>query len=134
MNEGLSILFRQSQWVRRQFETRKTDKALLKILYLSWQHVPDIDSFLCEAENLFPSLNCGLASVFLKYYLGEGEITHGYYKETPHSFLWICSKDVIIDITADQFSGSPVYVGAYHYPWIMGAPTHRLIKETHDAI
>lgn len=101
--------------VRRDFESGKIPKKLLADLYHNYNPSVEIDSFIDEAERLFPALNCGLASVYLQHVIGRGEVVHGSYNDHNHTFLSI--GELIIDITADQFGGPKVYIGPLQTPW-----------------
>jgi hypothetical protein len=103
--------------VRREFEQKKIPRNKLKGIYLSYNpSIEDINYFVSDAERLFPNLNCGLASVYLKFVLGFGEIVKGSYSGIGHTFLLIQDNN-IIDVTADQFGGPKVYVGQLKDPW-----------------
>ena len=90
-------------------------ESLLRTLYLEYHAIPEPDLFFSRAKELFPSLNCGIASVYLKHCFGAGQIVQGSYAGLGHTFLVL--DDVIVDITADQFGGPPVYVGPLISPW-----------------
>ncbi|HIH42796.1 TPA: hypothetical protein HA246_04075 [Candidatus Woesearchaeota archaeon] len=104
---------------RKKFETDKIPINKLKKLYLAYNKMPNIKKFLLQAKKLFPKLNCGLATVYLKYMLGSGKIVNGKYKNNNHTFLLLANKQnkLIIDITADQYEGPKVYVGRIKKPW-----------------
>ena len=102
--------------IREDFEKQNINYNLLKELYLRDNSIGDIDSFIEESKKVFPKLNCGLASVYLKEKLKVGEVVKGKYKEANHTFLLI-DEEIIVDITADQFGGQKVYVGPVIYPW-----------------
>ena len=103
--------------VREQFEQKKVDKEELKLLYLAYSPIEDIDTFLEEAQKLFPKLNCGLATVLLKKHFPEGEIMQGKYGDNNHTFLLL--DGIVIDITADQYGGPKVYVGPLKESWTL---------------
>jgi len=105
----------QASKVRLQFEQRHIDKKLLKELYSHYADVGDADVFVEKAFDLFPRLNCGLASVYLRQVLGTGQIIRGRYGNKKHTFLLIDGK--VVDITADQYGGPKVYVGPLRKPW-----------------
>lgn len=100
---------------RQDLESGTVDQELLRILYISYNPLSRSKLFIERSRTLFPSLNCGIASCYLKHLYGRGEIKTGNYKNNPHTFLQI--KNIIIDITADQFGGPPVYIGKLKYPW-----------------
>ncbi|MBS3168250.1 hypothetical protein J4216_03940 [Candidatus Woesearchaeota archaeon] len=100
---------------RKDFENKKINKETLKELYLNYNKIEEIDTFLDEAEILFPKLNCGLASLYLKYKLKKGVIINGKYKENNHTFLLM--DNIIIDITSDQYDGPKIYIGEIKHPW-----------------
>ena len=87
---------------RKAFETKKIDRSILKELYAQYHPVRNIDVFINRATSFFPNLNCGVASVYLKYMLGRGNIVNGNYSNNNHTFL-LLNKKTIIDITADQY-------------------------------
>ena len=101
---------------RREFEESRVDKDLLARLYLAYNQVEDINSFIKRADLIFPSLNCGLASAYIQGKIECGEIVLGHYHNNPHSFL-LLDEGFIVDITADQFGGPKIYVGPLTYPW-----------------
>ncbi len=102
--------------VRALFESKKIDSAILKKEYRAYHDVPDIDGFISLAKDLFPSLNCGLASLYLRSMLAQGTIVRGRYGNEPHTFL-IIDGGLVVDITADQYGGPRVYVGPLQLPW-----------------
>ncbi len=78
----------------------------------------------------FPDEACQVATDELKHRLGFGEIIDGSYVVTDsgghesferHEFLEVGRTDraerTIVDISADQFGGPPLYVGAWIRPW-----------------
>ncbi|MGO7542217.1 hypothetical protein ACC680_26955 [Rhizobium ruizarguesonis] len=77
----------------------------------------------CDPETLFVTLQgfpdgaCEDASLLLARFLGEngfGEFRHMAGKRGDRSHVWLQQGNVILDITADQFSDfphGPVYVG-----------------------
>ena len=101
---------------RRKFELGQADKELLVRLYTDYNPVDDIESFLEQANVLFPRLNCGLTTVYLREVFGDGDIVKGRYNNENHTFL-LMNGDTIIDITADQYGGPRVYVGPLRKPW-----------------
>src|SRR3989344_5019206 len=101
--------------VRNDFEQQNIDYNLLGRLYNEYEPMKGLDSFINTSRKIFPHLNCGLTTVYLKSILKQGEIVNGKYENQNHTFLKI--EDLIIDITADQFNGSKVYVGKMKKPW-----------------
>ncbi len=103
--------------VRKQFEKGAIRPAHLATLYASYNsEVSDTSLFVSHAQHLFPSLNCGLASVYLQHLLGTGMIVQGLYAEQPHTFLLLAGS-IVVDITADQYGGPSVYAGPLTNPW-----------------
>ncbi|MDD5437790.1 MAG: hypothetical protein PHC70_01455 [Patescibacteria group bacterium] len=100
--------------IRLEFEKKRVSKIKLKNLYFKYNPVINVISFIKEAEKLFPKLNCGLTSVYLKNVLG-GEVIQGKYGQHKHTFLLL--NDQVVDITADQYGGPKVYIGELRYPW-----------------
>jgi hypothetical protein len=114
--------------VRREFEQRRTPRSLLAGLYLAYNPATgDINAFLDRAARLFPTGNCGLASIYLQHRLRIGKLEKGKYDGNDHTFLnlkgFITEKALIIDITTDQFRGPAVYVGEYIKPWVESLST-----------
>ena len=101
---------------RRDFEANNIDRTTLCKLYSSYASIEDIDLFLLRASQIFPSMNCGVASVLLHDRLKAGKVVYGKYKHHCHSFL-LLEDETVIDITADQYGGPPIYVGALIAPW-----------------
>lgn len=101
--------------VRAAFEARSCDNGIAAAAYQAYTSVPDIELFLWRAQVLFPALNCGLCSAYLRSVLSCGSIVHTRYNGHPHTVLAV--DNVIIDITADQYGGPPIYVGAARPPW-----------------
>ena len=93
------------------------DAAVLAGLYGTYARVPDPDVFVSEALSMFPALCCGLASVYLQRTLGTGTLVRGQFGGENHTVLEIVELGVIIDVTADQFGGPPIYVGPWVAPW-----------------
>jgi hypothetical protein len=106
--------------VRAAFETGTYDEDIAVAAYQADAPVPDIELFLRRARVLFPALNCGLCSAYLRAVLGFGSMARTRYNGHPHTVLAV--DNVIIDITADQFGGPPTYVGAVQPPWILDEP------------
>lgn len=102
--------------IRSLFEERKIAPTLLKELYKVYNPLPHMEQFIEKSQLFFPNLNCGITSLYLKHILKEGKLINGGYAGQNHTFLFL-NKGLIIDITADQFGGPPVYVGPMLYPW-----------------
>jgi hypothetical protein len=103
---------------RKLFETGLINDNLLIDLYNHYnKDVGNTNLFIKRAKDLFPKLNCGLASVYLQKLLGEGEVIGGKYKDQDHTFLLL--KRMVIDITADQYGGPRVYIGPLKRPWAL---------------
>ena len=100
---------------RRSFEEKEIEPSLLEKLYSKYNPIQDISLFIQRAREAFPSSNCGIASLYLRHILEEGEVVRGEYAGNNHTFLMIGSK--VIDITADQYHGPKVYVGTLKAPW-----------------
>lgn len=103
---------------RKIFENKKIDKSILKELYLKYNPLDNIDSFIEEAINIYPKLNCGLASLYLNSIIKNGEIINGKYKDENHTFLLI-NKRIVVDITSDQYGDQKVYVGKLIKPYAL---------------
>lgn len=101
--------------VRAAFEAGSHDDCIAAAAYRAYTSMADIELFLRRARALFPALNCGLCSAYLRSVLGRGSIVRTTYNGHPHTVLAIDS--VIVDITADQFGGPPIYVGAAMPLW-----------------
>ncbi len=108
---------------RTLFENRQVNRQLLQALYRDYnQKVKNLNLFVKKAEELFPYLNCGLVTVYLKKLLKSGKIINGKYEDKNHTFLLITNPDnmeFIIDITADQYGGPSMYVGPLQAPWTL---------------
>jgi hypothetical protein len=112
----MSHLLKTAIIARSKFQDNVIKSSLLSELYKKYNpRVEDIDEFVGLASKSFPDLNCGLASVYLQHTLQEGKIVQGSYNNHNHTFLKVRSE--IVDITADQFGGPKVYVGALVLPW-----------------
>ena len=107
--------------VRREFENHQVDALLLQRLYEAYNpEVEDSRLFVERGMRQFPSLNCGLASVYLRKVLGMGKVINGKYLYLNHTFLLIENFNddaIVMDITADQYGGPPIYVGPVKAPW-----------------
>lgn len=110
------IIEKTAYQARKEFEMGIADQRLLVDLYRNYADVGDILKFVSKAKEIFPSGNCGLASLYLKEKLG-GEVVQGKYRGNNHTFLLIDS--IIIDITSDQFGGPEVYIGPLQLPWAL---------------
>lgn len=107
--------------VRRQFEEHKIDDDLLIRLYNDYNpEVEDAKLFVESAKGLFPNLNCGLTTVYLKDCLQMGRIVNGKYDSENHTFLLIeelSEEPILVDITSDQYGGPDIYIGPIVMPW-----------------
>lgn len=113
-----SRILNKAKQVRDLMEKGIADKKLLASLYKEYADIDDIQSFVARAEEMFPKLNCGLASVYLKHELGEGKIVNGKFKNENHTFLLLDDGN-IADITADQYGGPEIYYGPLREPWLI---------------
>jgi hypothetical protein len=104
--------------VRKDFETKIVDQIRLRGLYREYNDIPDITNFISRAVEQFPNFNCGVASVYLQHIFGAGAIVQGRYLEHDHTFL-LLDRNIIVDITADQYGGPAVYVGLFKEPWAL---------------
>lgn len=108
---------------RKQFEDHRVDTQTLEKLYAAYNpDVGDVALFIQRARELFPHLNCGLASVYLREILNLGTVTQGEYLNHDHTFLLIENEQdspTVADITSDQYGGPPVYVGPLQAPWAL---------------
>jgi hypothetical protein len=111
----MSSLLKMAVLARGQFNEHTLQRDLLKKLYKNYNPDVETESFIDKAAQIFPNLNCGIASVYLKHVLKKGKIVQGSYGSQNHTFLLI--DKTIIDITADQYGGPSVYVGPLKYPW-----------------
>ncbi len=101
---------------RQDFENGALDTKLLIDLYQSYNRLKNPREFVTRAQKMFPNLNCGLASVYLKHLFKKGEIIKGKYADESHTFLQL-DNNLIVDITADQYGGPPIYVGPITPPY-----------------
>lgn len=101
---------------RAAFEARQIDPYLLRELYSTYAQVTDVEWFVEKAAILFPRLNCGLVSVYLRHLLRQGSVERGRYRGRGHTFL-LLEDGTIVDITADQYGGPKVYCGPLVEPW-----------------
>jgi hypothetical protein len=111
----LAMLHAKAREVRLAFECNAFDTELARRAYRAYAPDIDLDLFLDRARGLFPALNCGLCSTYLAAVLGCGVIRRGKYGDMGHTVLMV--GGLIVDITADQFGGAPMYVGAPQLPW-----------------
>lgn len=109
-------LFNLVAQTRHLFEQRRIDPSLLAHLYQRYHPLTDIKHFIAHSQVLFPKLNCGIASLYLQYLLQEGKAIRGSYKGYAHTYLRL-KENTIVDITADQFGGPPVYIGSPLFSW-----------------
>jgi hypothetical protein len=117
MCKELQSIYKVVWQARKNFEQRTIPVEKLGELYFTYNPEVEPPSFVEKARHLFPHLNCGLTSVYLRSILG-GKITRGRYQNHDHTFLlW---RHLVVDITADQFGGPKVYVGKLMSPWKIG--------------
>lgn len=107
-----SVVFR----IRRRFESGKIPPLVLASAYSGYNPIDDVTRFVSLANELFPRLNCGVASSYLRDTLGGGEVVTGTYNGSTHTFL-LFNGTTVVDITADQFGGPRVYIGPLTEPW-----------------
>lgn len=110
-----SALFEIARSARFDLESKSVDGRLLASLYSEFNDIPDVVGFVRRSLAQFPRLGCGMASVYCRHKLGAGKIVVGSYAGVRHSFLLY--DRILVDITADQFGGPPVYVGPLRQPW-----------------
>jgi len=113
---NLLFLHKKAFETRRNLEQRKIPVRLLTNLYKKYNPIKNISKFIEDSKEFFPELNCGIASVYLRHVLQQGEIVIGSYGKEPHTFLLI-NSETIVDITSDQYGGPKVYIGPIDYPW-----------------
>ena len=101
---------------RADFEARLIDEVELRQLYQQYNPLDDISSFIKSAREIFPDLNCGLTTVYLREIFSDGKIINGKYKDINHTFL-LLEDSIVVDITSDQYGGPKVYVGLLQVPW-----------------
>lgn len=116
----MNVLQKKVQHARIQLQNRKVSKSLLSKLYQAYQPIDDVDRFIERSFALFPHLNCGIASVYLQHIVGRGTVVQGTYGTNNHTFL-VLEDGTIVDITADQYGGPPVYIGSLQFPWQIGS-------------
>lgn len=100
--------------IRKEFEEKRIPEETLFWLYSQYNRGVNGNIFVAEAKKIFPNLNCGLSSIYLRKMLG-GELVQGYYDGYNHTFLMLGGR--VVDITADQYGGSKVYIGELKFPW-----------------
>ena len=116
---SLPLIQRIASQVRTDFEARRINENTLEQLYQAYNPLLDIGLFLKRAKELFPCLNCGLTTVYLKHLFRDGEIIRGKYCNNNHTFL-LLEDSIIVDITSDQYGGPKVYAGPLQSPWLLG--------------
>jgi len=114
---GEKNLLKIAQKAREDFLSKRIDKETLKKDYFIYNPITNIDEFIEKAKHLFPKLNCGLTTAYLREIIGKGEIIKGKYKQNNHTFLLV--DKIVVDITADQYDGPEVYVGKLDKPWAL---------------
>ena len=102
---------------RRAFESGCFDVSVARRAYTDYAPDIDVDLFLSHSRRLFPALNCGLCSTYLRAVLHCGTVRRGRYNADLHTVLIVGST--VIDVTADQFGGPPVYIGPLRQPWTL---------------
>jgi len=105
---------------RQDFESGRVfddECDLLERLYTEYTHVPEVQKFLRSAKASFPRGNCGLTSVYFRHKFATGELIQGSYNGQNHTLFQLHPKSIILDITADQFGGSSIYLGHIIPPW-----------------
>ena len=120
----LSTILETAAEARKQFADHEVDPHLLQTLYALYNPaVGDVAHFVQQANELFPRLNCGLATVYLKHLLGIGREEQGKFGDEDHTFLLIeedgSEQKTVVDITSDQYGGPRVYVGHLQSPWAL---------------
>ena len=101
---------------RRKFEAGQIESSVLENLYMGYNPLDNIDKFIQKSRGLFPILNCGLATLYLREILGDGQVVNGRYNGENHTFL-LLDDHTVVDITSDQYGGPKVYVGPLKKPW-----------------
>jgi hypothetical protein len=114
----LSNIEKIASKVRADFEARRINEDELKQLYQQYNPLDDIDSFMKSAREIFPNLNCGLASVYLRKLFYGSKIVNGKYQNNNHTFI-LLENSTVVDITSDQYGGPKVYVGPLQSPWVV---------------
>lgn len=104
------------KYTRNELSTGIIRKYEIERLYAAYNFVPNLAEFVETAISIFPNLNCGISSVLLKHRLGHGDIWKGKFELENHTFL-LLNDNTIIDLTADQYGGPPIYIGQVKRPW-----------------
>lgn len=108
--------------LRLALERRTVPFRLLVELYSTYNPAVVAPQTFCRrALDQFPRGACGLASLVLGFTLRTGTVVHGAYAGQAHTFL-VFGPGLIADITAGQFAGPAVHVGALAPPWTIGTP------------
>lgn len=100
---------------RLEFIHKTINQRLLSALYRYHFPINPIHPHLPRLLQEFPNNGAQLATTYLQYIFG-GEITKGQYERHNHYFLTL-PRNVIVDITADQFGGPEIFVGKIRPPW-----------------
>ncbi len=124
-------LFEAARQARQKLRHGRVDQQLLAQLYHEYNPVPEVGAFVQQAIGMFPRLCCGLASVYLRHRLGQGVVHGGSYGGQPHTVLVV--RDWVLDVTADQFGGAPVYVGPLVAPWCQVSEAAEQADEADEA-
>ena len=111
--------------VRRLWESGAIATEKVAFTYRSWLNRLNLQlseeesiQLVTEAIAMFPTGCCGLASCVLAEHLDNATIVRGYWKASPPCpHTWISVGELMVDITADQFGGPPVFVGPLEAPW-----------------
>lgn len=119
MNHGIGTLSTLAHKARRDFENGRIDTGVLEGLYAAYNPLQDLGSFIEASQHIFPSLNCGLASLYLRYLLGTGQLMRVRYGSHNHTVLQV-DDETIMDITADQYGGPTIYIGPLASPYSPG--------------
>jgi hypothetical protein len=120
----MSRLFELAAETRKEFENDSINRDLLGELYLAYNLDPaireNLDGFLEAAFRTFPKGCCGLSAVYLQHKNGgAGDVRERCeYNGRQHTlYLPFCRiGNFVLDITADQFGGAPVYAGPIRPP------------------
>lgn len=124
-------LHQQATAARLEWEMRAVDWDKLQELYRKWVEefgnvghqialsLVGLPRMIANAQSTFPKGCCGMASCLLASRIPNAQLVHGLYEcpqQEPHT--WVMVDDLVLDITADQFGGPPVYIGPLEKPWI----------------